>query len=63
MKKRLHDPKAGIAILVALIIISLVEVIFRAVVLLLCTAVVPAYITIVEGMVEGWLGTFCLVCV
>ena len=31
MKKRLHDKKAGIAILLALIIISLVEVIFRAV--------------------------------
>ena len=33
MKKRLHDKKAGIAILLALIIISLVEVIFRAVAL------------------------------
>ena len=33
MKKRLHDKKAGVAILVALIIISLVEVIFRAVAL------------------------------
>ena len=31
MKKRLHDKKAGIAILVALIIISVAEVIFRAV--------------------------------
>ena len=31
MKKRLHDTKAGIAILIALIIISLAEVIFRAV--------------------------------
>ena len=31
MKNRLHDKKAGIAILVALIIISLAEVIFRAV--------------------------------
>ena len=31
MKKRLHDKKAGVAILVALIIISLAEVIFRAV--------------------------------
>ena len=31
MKKRLHDKKAGIAILVALIIISLAEIIFRAV--------------------------------
>ena len=31
MKKRLHDKKAGIAILAALIIISLAEVIFRAV--------------------------------
>ena len=30
MKKRLHDKKAGIAILVALIIISLAEIIFRA---------------------------------
>ena len=30
MKKRLHNKKAGIAILVALIIISLAEVIFRA---------------------------------
>ena len=30
MKKRLHDKKAGIAILVALIIISVAEVIFRA---------------------------------
>ena len=31
MKKRLHDKKAGIAILLSLIIISLAEVIFRAV--------------------------------
>ena len=31
MKKRLHDKKAGIAILVALIIISVAEIIFRAV--------------------------------
>ena len=31
MKKRLHDKKAGIAILISLIIISLAEVIFRAV--------------------------------
>ena len=31
MKTRLHDKKAGIAILVALIIISLAEIIFRAV--------------------------------
>lgn len=33
MKKRLHGKKAGIAILVALIIISLIDVIFRAVVM------------------------------
>ena len=33
MKKRLHDKKAGIAVLVALIIISLAEAIYRAVVL------------------------------
>ena len=33
MKKRLHDKKAGIALLVALIMISLAEVIFRAVVI------------------------------
>ena len=33
MKNRLHDKKAGIAILVALIIISLAEIIFRAVAL------------------------------
>jgi hypothetical protein len=33
MKKRLHDKKAGIAILVALIVISLAEVIFRLVAL------------------------------
>ena len=33
MKNRLHDKKAGIAILVALIIISLAEIIFRAAVL------------------------------
>lgn len=31
MKKRLHDKKAGVAILIALIVISLAEVIFRAV--------------------------------
>jgi hypothetical protein len=31
MKKRLHDRKAGIAILISLIIISLAEIIFRAV--------------------------------
>ena len=31
MKKRLHDKKAGVAILVSLIIISLAEIIFRAV--------------------------------
>ena len=31
MKKRLHDKKAGIAILISLIIISLAEIIFRAV--------------------------------
>ena len=31
MKKRLHDKKAGIAILISLIIISLAEVIFRAI--------------------------------
>ena len=30
MKKRLHDKKAGIAILISLIIISLAEIIFRA---------------------------------
>ena len=33
MKKRLHDKKAGIAILISLIIISLAEIIFRAVVM------------------------------
>ena len=33
MKKRLHDKKAGIAILLSLILISLVEVIYRAVVI------------------------------
>ena len=33
MKKRLHDKKAGIAILIALIVIALAEVIFRAVAL------------------------------
>ena len=33
MKNRLHDKKAGIAILVSLIIISVAEVIFRAVAL------------------------------
>ena len=33
MKKRLHDKKAGIAILIALIIISVAEVIYRAVVI------------------------------
>jgi hypothetical protein len=33
MKKRLHDKKAGVAILLSLIIISLVEIIFRAVAL------------------------------
>ena len=33
MKNRLHDKKAGIAILVALIIISLAELIFRATVI------------------------------
>ena len=33
MKKRLHDKKAGIAILISLIIISLAEMIFRAVAL------------------------------
>ena len=33
MKKRLHDKKAGIAILISLIIISLVEIIFRATVI------------------------------
>jgi hypothetical protein len=32
MKKRLHDKKAGIAILISLIIISLADIIFRAVV-------------------------------
>jgi hypothetical protein len=32
MKKRLHDKKAGIAILASLIIISLIDLIFRAVV-------------------------------
>ena len=31
MKKRLHDKKAGIALLLALIIISLAEIIFRAI--------------------------------
>ena len=31
MKKRLHDKKAGLAILISLIIISLAEIIFRAV--------------------------------
>ena len=31
MKKRLHDKKAGIALLISLIIISLAEIIFRAV--------------------------------
>ena len=33
MKKRLHDKKAGVAILLSLIIISLAEIIFRAVAL------------------------------
>ena len=33
MKKRLHDKKAGIAILIALIIISVAEVIYRAIVI------------------------------
>ena len=33
MKKRLHDKKAGVAILISLIIISLVEVILRSVIL------------------------------
>ena len=33
MKKRLHDKKAGIAILAVLILISLAEVIFRATVI------------------------------
>ena len=33
MKKRLHDKKAGIAILISLIIISLADIIFRAAVL------------------------------
>jgi hypothetical protein len=33
MKKRLHDKKAGVAILLALIVISLAEIIFRAVAL------------------------------
>ena len=33
MKKRLHDKKAGVAILLALIVISLTEVVFRAVAL------------------------------
>ena len=33
MKKRLHDKKAGIAILAALIIISLVEIISRVLIL------------------------------
>ena len=33
MKKRLHDKKAGIAILVALIVISLAEVVLRSVIL------------------------------
>ena len=33
MKKRLHDKKAGIAILISLIVISLTEIIFRAVAL------------------------------
>ena len=31
MKKRLHDKKAGIALLVALIIVALTEMIFRIV--------------------------------
>ena len=31
MKKRLHDKKAGVAILIALIVVSLAEVIYRAV--------------------------------
>ena len=33
MKKRLHDKKAGIAILISLIIISLAEIVFRAAVM------------------------------
>ena len=33
MKKRLHDKKAGIAILISLIIISIAEIIFRATVI------------------------------
>jgi hypothetical protein len=33
MKKRLHDKKAGVAILLAMIVISLAEIIFRAVAL------------------------------
>ena len=33
MKKRLHDKKAGIAILISLIVISLAEVVLRSVIL------------------------------
>ena len=33
MKKRLHDKKAGIALLISLIVISLAEIIFRATVI------------------------------
>ena len=33
MKKRLHDKKAGIAILLSLIILSLAELIFRTLVI------------------------------
>ena len=33
MKKRLHDKKAGIALLISLIVIALAEIIFRATVI------------------------------
>ena len=50
MKKRLHDKKAGIAILLSLIVLSLAELIFRALVIkeaVLTTANVGEQITVI----------------
>ena len=50
MKKRLHDKKAGIAILISLIVLSLAELIFRALVIkeaVLTTANVGEQITVI----------------
>ena len=65
MKKRLHDKKAGIAILLALIIISLVEVIFRAVAMgeaILTTANLGEQLAVILILTANGKDRACYIC-